>query len=182
MSITDKKTLTSTRVHDQGKTGLCWDYAASSSVRKSLRIKIGKLLFAKTCLKYIKLIFQMIMERPKHSSLSIGVTTIKYSEKKFFLVYGQLLYQVKTFLSKRRLRVNGFSVQGGNQGLELISDLTILLGSGGFFRDSGLSHLPSIKHIADLLNKPNFFKNVSYKPCKTSKFLRNSKFSFENFF
>ena len=42
ISITDKKTLTSTRIHDQGKTGLCWDYAASSSVRKSLHIKIGQ--------------------------------------------------------------------------------------------------------------------------------------------
>ena len=41
ISITDKKTVTSTRLHDQGKTGLCWDYAASSSIRKSLRIKIG---------------------------------------------------------------------------------------------------------------------------------------------
>ena len=44
ISITDKKTVTSTRVHDQGKTGLCWDYAAASSVRKSLRIKLGRIL------------------------------------------------------------------------------------------------------------------------------------------
>ena len=43
ISITDKRTVTSTRVHDQGKTGLCWDYSASSSDRKSLRIKLGNL-------------------------------------------------------------------------------------------------------------------------------------------
>ena len=29
-------------IHDQGKTGLCWDYAAASSIRKSLLIRIGK--------------------------------------------------------------------------------------------------------------------------------------------
>ena len=58
--------------------------------------------------------------------------------------------------------------------------MIILLGSGGFFRDGGLNHLPSIKHIADLLNKPNIFKNVSYKIDKTSRFLRKSKFSFRN--
>ena len=28
--------------HDQGETHLCWDYAAATSIRKSLRIKIGK--------------------------------------------------------------------------------------------------------------------------------------------
>merc|ERR1712131_493514 len=43
ISTTDMKTVTLTRVHDQGKTGLCWDYAASSSVRQSLRIKIATL-------------------------------------------------------------------------------------------------------------------------------------------
>ena len=48
ISITDKKTVTSTRVHDQGKAGLCWDYAASSSVRKSLRIKLGSVLIMLT--------------------------------------------------------------------------------------------------------------------------------------
>ena len=42
ISVTGKTTVTSTRVHDQGETGLCWDYAAASSIRKSLRIKIGK--------------------------------------------------------------------------------------------------------------------------------------------
>ena len=42
VSITDQKTLTSTRTHDQGNTHLCWDYAATSSIRHSLRIKIGK--------------------------------------------------------------------------------------------------------------------------------------------
>ena len=41
LSITGKTTITSTRVHDQRESGLCWDYAAASSVRKSLRIKIG---------------------------------------------------------------------------------------------------------------------------------------------
>ena len=44
ISITDKKTVPSTRVHDQGDSGLCWDYAAASSIRKSLRIKIGNYL------------------------------------------------------------------------------------------------------------------------------------------
>ena len=53
ISITDTKTVTLTRVHDQGKTGLCWDYAASSSVRQSLRIKIGKTMLDKTYLKIL---------------------------------------------------------------------------------------------------------------------------------
>ena len=42
VSITDQRTLTSTRTHDQGDKDLCWDYAATSSIRHSLRIKIGK--------------------------------------------------------------------------------------------------------------------------------------------
>ena len=46
-SITDKKTIISTRAHDQRDSGLCWDYAAASSVRKSLRIKLGKTSFFK---------------------------------------------------------------------------------------------------------------------------------------
>ena len=41
VSITGTTTVTSTRVHDQGKSRLCLDYAAASSIRKSLRIKIG---------------------------------------------------------------------------------------------------------------------------------------------
>ena len=105
ISRTDEDSVTGTRLHDQGNTGLCWNYTASSSVRKSLRIKIGKLFFAKTSLKCIKLLFQIGMERTKHSNLSIKVSTIKYSEKKFFLVYDQQLYQVNTFLSKMRLTV-----------------------------------------------------------------------------
>ena len=41
ISKTDGKTVLSTRVHDQGESSLCWDYASTSSLRKSLRIKIG---------------------------------------------------------------------------------------------------------------------------------------------
>ena len=48
ISITGKTTVTSTRVHDQHESGLCWDYAAASSVRKSLRMKIGNDPFYKT--------------------------------------------------------------------------------------------------------------------------------------
>ena len=44
--VTDQKALTSTRTHDQGDTDLCWDYAATSSIRHSLRIKIGKIFFS----------------------------------------------------------------------------------------------------------------------------------------
>ena len=29
-------------IHNQGQTGLCWDYAAASSIRKSLLLRIGK--------------------------------------------------------------------------------------------------------------------------------------------
>ena len=45
ISVTDTKTVTSTRLHDQRESRLCWDYAASSSIRKSLRIKLGTTLF-----------------------------------------------------------------------------------------------------------------------------------------
>ena len=41
-SITAEGIVTSSRMHDQGKSGLCWDYSAATSIRKSLRIKIGK--------------------------------------------------------------------------------------------------------------------------------------------
>ena len=41
-SITFEKTFDGMTIHDQGQTGLCWDYAAASSIRKSLLIKIGK--------------------------------------------------------------------------------------------------------------------------------------------
>ena len=41
ISKTDGKTVLSTRVHDQGESSLCWDYATTSSLRKSLRIEIG---------------------------------------------------------------------------------------------------------------------------------------------
>ena len=37
-------TVSSTRMHDQGETFLPWVYAAASSIRKSLRIRIGKVL------------------------------------------------------------------------------------------------------------------------------------------
>ena len=59
----------------------------------------------------------------------------------------------------------------------MISDLMILLGDGGFFRDNGLNSLPSIRHICSLLNEPDIFSNISYKTVKTSLFVRNSKFS-----
>lgn len=31
------------RIHNQSNSGLCWDYAAASSLRQSLRIKIGRI-------------------------------------------------------------------------------------------------------------------------------------------
>ena len=57
----------------------------------------------------------------------------------------------------------------------MISDLMILLGVGGFFRNNGLNSLPSIQHIGDLLNEPNMFENVNYKTFKTVSFVKNSK-------
>ena len=74
--------------------------------------------------------------------------------------------------------VNTLFLVGKNQGLEMISDLMILLGDGGFFRDNGLNSLPSIRHICSLLNEPDIFSNISYKTVKTSLFVRNSKFWF----
>ena len=47
-SKTDKKTVTSTRMHDQGDASLCWDYAAASSIRKSLRVKISEFIYKMT--------------------------------------------------------------------------------------------------------------------------------------
>ena len=41
ISKTDGKTVLSTRVHYQGESSLCWDYATTSSLRKSLKVKIG---------------------------------------------------------------------------------------------------------------------------------------------
>ena len=41
-SVTGGETVSSTRVRDQKETELCWDYAAASSIRKSLRLIIGK--------------------------------------------------------------------------------------------------------------------------------------------
>ena len=41
ISITDGKVVTSTRTHDQGESDLCWNYASTSSIRQSLRVKIG---------------------------------------------------------------------------------------------------------------------------------------------
>ena len=40
-SKTDENTVLSTRVHDQGDSSLCWDYASTSSLRKSLKVYIG---------------------------------------------------------------------------------------------------------------------------------------------
>ena len=62
----------------------------------------------------------------------------------------------------------------------MISDLMILLESGGFFRDSGLNSLPSIKHICSILNDPNIFKDVSAKNQTLVSFVRKSKFSKKN--
>ena len=59
----------------------------------------------------------------------------------------------------------------------MISDVMILLGEGGFFRDYGVNNLPSIKHVSNLLKEPNIFKNVAYKSMKTTTFVRNSKLS-----
>ena len=42
ISKTDERTVTLTRVHDQGQSHLCWDYSATSSLRQSLRVKIGE--------------------------------------------------------------------------------------------------------------------------------------------
>ena len=121
----------------------------------------------------MKLLFQMVMKRIEHLGLLVKVITIKYSERKFFLVYDQQLCQVYTF---HFLCSNSFLV-GKNQGLRTVSDIMILLGEGGFFRDNGVNSLPSVKHISNLLNDPNTFKNVSYKSIKTSSFVKNSKFS-----
>ena len=41
ISKTDENTVLSTRVHDQAESSLCWDYASTSSLRKSLKVKIG---------------------------------------------------------------------------------------------------------------------------------------------
>ena len=59
----------------------------------------------------------------------------------------------------------------------MISDLMVLLESGGFFHDNGLNSLPSINHICSLLNDPNFFKSVSAKNESLVSFVRKSKFS-----
>ena len=42
MSLTGQTSVTDTRVHDQGDTHLCWLYSSVSSIRQSLKIKIGK--------------------------------------------------------------------------------------------------------------------------------------------
>ena len=42
MSLTDQQSVTDTRTHDQGDTHLCWLYSSVSSIRQSLKIKIGK--------------------------------------------------------------------------------------------------------------------------------------------
>ena len=61
--------------------------------------------------------------------------------------------------------------------MELISDLMILLGSGGFFRDNGLNSLPSIKYVGSLLKDPSTFKKFDVKIETIVSFVRNSKFS-----
>ena len=58
-----------------------------------------------------------------------------------------------------------------------MSDLMILLGSGGFFRDNGLNSLPSIKYIGSLLNDPNTFKELDVKIETVVSFVRKSKYS-----
>ena len=57
-----------------------------------------------------------------------------------------------------------------------MSDLMILLGSGGFFRDNGLNSLPSIKYIGSLLNDPNIFKELDVKIETVVSFVRKSKY------
>ena len=57
-----------------------------------------------------------------------------------------------------------------------MSDLMILLGSGGFFRDNGLNSLPSIKYIGSLLKNPNTFKELDVKIETVVSFVRKSKF------
>ena len=64
----------------------------------------------------------------------------------------------------------------------MISDLMVLLGSGGFFRDNGFNSLPSIKYIGRLLNDPNIFKNVEVKIETIVSFVRKRKFYEENHF
>ena len=65
---------------------------------------------------------------------------------------------------------------GKSQGLELISDLMVLLGSGGFFRNCGLNSLPSIRHIGSIFNDPNIFANFKVKTQTVASFVRKSKF------
>merc|ERR1711879_945322 len=113
-------TVTSTRVHDQRDSGLCWDYAASSSVRKSLRIKIGTLPNGPEKDEALKFIDQGNHHKILRKEILFG------------------------------LRPTTLTV-GKHQGLVMISDLMILLGSGGFFRNNGLNSLPSIQYIVDLL-------------------------------
>ena len=40
---TNQSTVTSTRFHDQGQSSLCWSYSVASSIRNSLKVKIGKI-------------------------------------------------------------------------------------------------------------------------------------------
>ena len=54
ISITDKKTLTSTRAHDLHDLSLCWDYAAASLIRISLRIKSSQKLVFKYLTNFFK--------------------------------------------------------------------------------------------------------------------------------
>ena len=58
-----------------------------------------------------------------------------------------------------------------------MSDLMILLGSGGFFRDNGLNSLPSIKYVGSLLNDPNTFKELDVKIETVVSFVRKSKYT-----
>ena len=86
-------------------------------------------------------------------------------------------YPKPAFWNKIRVRLLiSFFLVGKNQGLEQISDLIILLASGGFFRDNGLNSLPSIRHIGSLLNDSNVLKNVEVKIETVVSFVRKSKF------
>ena len=59
--------------------------------------------------------------------------------------------------------------------MKFISDLMVLLENGGFFRDNGLNSLPSVKHICNLLNDPDIFKNVDVKNETIVSFIEKSK-------
>ena len=69
-----------------------------------------------------------------------------------------------------------FFLVDGSRSLDLISDLMILLGHGGFFHDNGLNSLPSIKYIASLLSESDLLTNVNPIIEKTFSFVTKRKF------